>query len=73
MWAVNGIGYHFLFFSTINPAATLFTVFFVAEAMMFAASAISPTGIRFETGRDVRTALGAGFMIYATGFRRALR
>ncbi|KJV11177.1 hypothetical protein VZ95_00100 [Elstera litoralis] len=65
LWAANGIGYHLLFFSAINPAATMFAAFFVAQAILFAVSAISARGIRFETGRDVRTALGAGFIIEA--------
>lgn len=65
MWAVNGIGYHFLFFAEINPAASLFAAFFVAQAVLFAASAISATGMRFETGRDFRTAAGAAFITYA--------
>ncbi len=65
LWAVNGIGYHFLFFATINPAAPLFAIFFVAQAILFAASAMSPAGLRFEAGRDLRTLLGAGFITYA--------
>ncbi len=65
MWAVNGIGYQFLFFTTINPAATVFAVFFVAQAILFAISAISATSLRFETGRDFRTLIGAGCIIYA--------
>ena len=65
MWAVNGIGYHFLFFAAINPAAPLFAGFFVAQAILLAASAMSPTGLRFETGRDFRTVMGAGFIAYA--------
>jgi hypothetical protein len=65
MWAVNGIGYHLLFFATINPAAPLFAAFFVAQAILFMASAMTPTGLRFQTGRDLRTLTGAGFIIYA--------
>lgn len=65
MWAVNGIGYHFLFFAAVNPAAPLFAAFFVVQSILFAASALSPTGMRIEIGRDVRTALGAGFVVYA--------
>jgi Family of unknown function (DUF6064) len=65
MWAVNGIGYHFLFFAKINPAAPLFAGFFVAQAILFAINAISPTALRLETGRDFRTMVGAGFIAYA--------
>jgi len=65
MWTVNGVGYQFLFFATINPAATVFAVFFVAQAFLFAISAIAATGMRFETGRDFRTLVGAGCITYA--------
>lgn len=65
MWAWNGIGYHFLFFTAINPAATLFAAFFVAQAILFAISAMSSKGLRFETKRDARTLLGAGFIAFA--------
>lgn len=64
MWAENGVGYHALFFATINPAAPLFAAFFMAQAILFAASAMSPTGLRFETGRQWRTALGETFVVY---------
>jgi hypothetical protein len=65
MWAVNGIGYHFLFFSAINPAAPLFACFFVAQAILFAANALSPTRMRFQTGRDFRTVGGSVLIAYA--------
>jgi hypothetical protein len=64
LWAVNGVGYHALFFASINPAAPLFAAFFIAQAILFAACAVSPTGMHFETGRDWRTALGALFVAY---------
>jgi hypothetical protein len=65
MWALNGIGYHFMFFAAINPAAPLFAAFFVAQAILFAIGAIPATGMRFETGHDFRTRIGAGFIAYA--------
>jgi hypothetical protein len=65
LWAVNGVGYHALFFATINPAAPVFAALFVAQAILFAVSAMSPAGLRFEPGRNWRTGLGAGFVIYA--------
>ncbi len=65
LWSVNGVGYHALFFASINPAAPLFAALFIAQAILFCASAMSPTGLRFETGRDGQTALGVGFVTYA--------
>lgn len=65
MWVVNGIGYHYLFFATINPAAPLFALFFVVQAVLFSVCALLPTALRFVTGRDVRTVFGAAILIYA--------
>lgn len=65
LWAVNGVGYHALFFATINPFALLFAMFFIAQAILFALSALPPKGLRFEIGREWRTAWGAVFVIYA--------
>ncbi len=65
MWAMNAIGYHYLFFSAINPAATLFAGFFLLQAVLLAASAVSAKAMRFETRRDFRSIAGAAFIIYA--------
>jgi hypothetical protein len=65
MWAVSGIGYHFLFFARINPAATMFGVLFVVQAILFVACATSATGMRIDTGRGLRTALGTAIISYA--------
>lgn len=62
---MNGIGYHYLFFTTINPAAALFAGFFVLQAILLAASAVSTKTMPFETGRDFRSMAGAAFIIYA--------
>jgi hypothetical protein len=65
VWALNGIGYHFLFFSMINPAAKLFAGFFVLEALLLAICAVSAGGISFRTGSDFRTLAGYAFIFYA--------
>lgn len=65
MWAVNGIGYHGLFFSGINPAAFLFAAFFVAEAVLFAVFAGWGTEIDFAMRRDGRTIAGLLLIIFA--------
>lgn len=65
MWAWNGIGYHFLFFSRINPLATVFAAVFVLQAVALAASAIAKNGVRFELDRSVRTAAAITCIIYA--------
>jgi hypothetical protein len=65
MWAWNGIGYHFQFFSTINPAARLFAVAFVVEAPLLAAGAVASRGVAIGMRRDFRSAAAAFIILYA--------
>ncbi len=65
MWAWNAIGYHFLYFSTINPAAKLFAALFVLQAILFAAAILVANDIRFEVGHDCRSLAGLTFVVYA--------
>jgi hypothetical protein len=65
MWVLNGIGYHYLYFSTINPAAKLFAALFVVQAILFAAGAMAANGMRFEIGRDLRSFSGVAVIAYA--------
>jgi hypothetical protein len=65
MWAINGIGYHYLFFSSINPIAPVFAGFFVVQAVLFVASAVLAKDTRFEIGRDFRSIAGVALVIYA--------
>ncbi|MEY9199463.1 glucose dehydrogenase [Sinorhizobium fredii] len=41
MWLVNGVGYHWSFFTSINPAARLFGAVFVLQALLLAAAPLS--------------------------------
>lgn len=65
MWAWNGIGYHLLFFTTINPAAMLFAVLFVLQAILFAIGAVAAKGMRSEVRRDFRSFAALAFIVYA--------
>lgn len=65
MWAWNAIGYHFLFFSDINPAAKVFAGFFMLQAMLFAMCAIATQCVAFQVGRDFRSVAGLALIIYA--------
>jgi Family of unknown function (DUF6064) len=65
VWAVNGIGYHWLYFAEINPVAKGFAVAFVAQSILFAASALIANDFRFEVGRNVRSAAGLSAIAYA--------
>lgn len=65
LWALNGIGYHFVFFAEINPLATAFAAFFVLQSILFAASVLIPNDLRFEVGLNFRSAAGLSFIVYA--------
>ena len=65
MWALNGIGYHFLFFAGINPVAKVFAACFVLQSILFAMSVLVPGDSRFEVRLDVRSATGLFFIVYA--------
>jgi Family of unknown function (DUF6064) len=66
MWAMNGIGYHLLFFTPVNPAARVFALAFVLQAIIFAAVAIGSNDLRFETRSSFRTYAGLSFIGYAS-------
>jgi hypothetical protein len=68
MWAINGIGYHYLFFSSINPIAPVFAGFFVTQALLFIASAVLAKDTRFEIERNFRTIAGVSFVVYSMLF-----
>lgn len=65
MWAWNGIGYHLLFFTEINPVAKGFAALFVLQAILFAASASTANDLRFKAGPDLRSALALSLIVYA--------
>lgn len=65
MWAINGIGYHGLYFSRINPLAPAFAAAFVAEAALLAAAAWRDRRARFAAGRGWRQLAGAALIAFA--------
>jgi hypothetical protein len=65
MWALNGIGYHFLFFSEINPIAKAFAAFFVLQSILFAVSAVAPNDLSFEVRLNFSSAAGLLLIVYA--------
>ena len=65
LWAVTGIGYHLMFFATINPIAPVFAAFFVLQAVLFLASAARPEDLQLRLGRDFRSIAGLATLSYA--------
>jgi Family of unknown function (DUF6064) len=72
MWLWNAIGYHYLFFSSINPAAKLFAGLFALEAVVLAASTVGSRSLSFRIARDFRTTAGLTFNAFALAIYPAL-
>jgi hypothetical protein len=62
-WGWSAIAYHWLFFRSINPAATGFAVMFGMQAVLFAWLAVSGRGAAL-TGWSIRGIAGVGLVIY---------
>jgi hypothetical protein len=72
MWLWNAIGYHYLFFISINPAAKLFAGLFALEGLLLALCALATRSLSFRLARDFRTTAGLGFITYALAIYPAL-
>ncbi|WP_201269681.1 DUF6064 family protein [Sinorhizobium meliloti] len=65
MFLVNGVGYHWSFFTSINPAAQIFGAVFVLQALLLAAAPFVSPGFRLAPSIDVRTVAGLALAAYA--------
>ncbi len=65
MWLWNGVCYHWLAFSPINPAAKIFAVVFIVQAVLLITVALTRHGISIRLGRDIRSVAGFGFVAFA--------
>jgi hypothetical protein len=65
MWLWNGVCYHWLAFTPINPAAKVFAVVFVIQSALLTVIALARHGISIRLGRDFRAVAGFGFIAYA--------
>jgi hypothetical protein len=72
LWAVTGIGYHLMFFATINPIAPVFAAVFVLQGILLLTSAIRPGDLRLQIGQDVRSYAGLVTIVYALAIYPAL-
>ena len=62
MWLWNAIGYHYLFFSSINPGAKLFAGLFALQGLLLALCPLASANLSFFVARDLRTAAGLTFI-----------
>lgn len=66
LWAFTGIGYHLIAFSAINPAARLFGLAFVAQAIAFAVEAFrNRLSFRFRLS-DFRCRMGLVMVAFSS-------
>jgi len=65
MWAMNGIGYHLMFFTDVNPAAWAFGVAFLVQAGALAGSTHLFPNLRFSVGRDAISIFGLLLVAFA--------
>ncbi|ASY66925.1 putative membrane protein (plasmid) [Sinorhizobium sojae CCBAU 05684] len=65
MWLVNGVGYHWSFFASINPAARIFGAAFVLQALLLAVAPFVSPDFRLGPAKDARTVVGLALAAYA--------
>lgn len=65
LWAWMGVVYHWVFFTSINPAAWLFGALFVAQAAVFLLAGALGARLSFRLETDAYGVTGAAFMAYA--------
>ena len=71
-WAWEGIAYHAVFFSRINPAGWLFAVLFLVEAVAFLWLGIVRRRLSFDWGRKPRHLLAGLFIVYSLACTHSL-
>lgn len=65
LWAWGAVVYHFLYFRTINPAAMLFGVLFLAAAALFAWAGVVQRQLVFDAESRARRIAGHALIVYA--------
>jgi hypothetical protein len=64
-WVWMGVFYHIVHFSTINPAARLFGIFFVLQGLLLVLIGGIRKKLSFRSGLDPYGAVGWCFIVYA--------
>lgn len=65
MWAVNGVGYHWLFFARVNPVAQGFATLFVLQAILLSVAIRFWPEMRIRARRDARSITGLAMIGFA--------
>jgi hypothetical protein len=64
-WAWSAVAYHLAFFASINPAARLFAILFLAEAALLVWNGIVRSRLQYTRGLSSRHVLAVAFSVYA--------
>lgn len=64
-WVWIGLAYHFVFFTTINPAAYVFAVLNVLQGVVFLTFGVFSPRLSFGLRKDIYGIVGALFVLYA--------
>ena len=65
MWLVNGVGFHWSFYTAVTPAAWIFGAAFILQALLLAGAPFVAPDFRIVPARDPRTAVGLALVAYA--------
>jgi hypothetical protein len=65
MWLVNGVAYHWTFFSEINTPARMFGLLFVLQALLLLGAPLISPQFRIEARSDARAVAGLGLAAFA--------
>jgi len=65
LWIWAGVAYHFAFFRSINPAATVFAALFVAQGLVFVWLGVVRRAVRFQAAPGWRRLIGSAVIAYA--------
>ncbi len=65
MWAGMAVGYMWMYFADINPAARLFGAIFLVQAVLLAVMAVKQRGAGYGGRRCARTWIGLALIVYA--------
>lgn len=65
LWLWMGIVYHIIYFSTINPAATIFGAAFILQGVLFLHAGIIRRELEFRIRRDASSITGMALIVFA--------
>jgi hypothetical protein len=68
LWLWMGMAYHITFFSTVNPAATVFGLLFVVEGGLLILASVAGRRLSFRARLDADGVLGVLLLAYALLF-----